>query len=40
MAIRYYDNVEGRERLKPRYKWAAFAFAAGLIFGIVFGYIV
>jgi hypothetical protein len=39
MAIRYYDNAIGRERVKPRYKWAAIAFAAGMIFGVVCGHI-
>jgi len=39
MAIRYYDTVDGRERIKPRYKWAACAFVAGVIFGVACGYI-
>jgi hypothetical protein len=39
MAFRYYDHLEGRERLKPRYKWAALAFVAGLATGILFAHI-
>lgn len=40
MAFRYYDRLEGRERLKPRYKWAALAFLAGLAAGMLFAHIV
>ncbi len=40
MAIRYYDHVIGRERIKPRYKWAVSAFAVGMLFGMVFAHIV
>lgn len=39
MAIRYYDHLQGRDRLKPRYKWAALAFVAGLVTGMVFAHI-
>jgi hypothetical protein len=40
MALRYYDHIQGRGRLKPRYKWAVLAFTAGMIAGMVFGHIV
>jgi hypothetical protein len=39
MSIRYYDSLDGRERIKPRYKWAAGAFFAGMIFGVVCGHL-
>ena len=37
MTLRYYDHIHGRERIKSRYKWAALAFALGMIVGMVFG---
>jgi hypothetical protein len=39
MAIRYYDHAKGRDRLKARYRWAATAFAAGLILGMTCAHI-
>jgi hypothetical protein len=35
MAIVYYDHILGRERVKPRYKWATVAFCIGLLAGFV-----
>jgi hypothetical protein len=37
--LRYYDQVTRRHHLKPRYKWAAWAFAAGLVFGMVMAWL-
>lgn len=39
MAIRYYDHTLGRDRIKPRYKWAVSAFAVGLLFGVLFAHV-
>ncbi len=35
MAIHYYDHTLGRERIKRRYKWAVYAFAGGMLFGMI-----
>jgi hypothetical protein len=40
MALRYYDQALGRDRFKPRYKWAMAAFSVGLLFGIIFAHII
>jgi hypothetical protein len=40
MAIRYYDHLGGRERLKPRYKWGMYAFVAGVILGLTCGHLI
>jgi hypothetical protein len=40
MPLQYYDPVVGRERLKPRYKWAAMAFVAGVIVGSFFAHVI
>jgi hypothetical protein len=32
--IYYYDERAGRQRMKRRYVWAAWAFGAGFIFGL------
>jgi len=40
MAIRYYDHTLGRERIKPRYKWAMSAFAIGIVCGVVFAHVI
>jgi hypothetical protein len=33
--ITYYDSRRGRNRYKPRYVWAAWAFGVGLAFGLM-----
>lgn len=33
--LTYYDHRLGRARLKRRYSWAAGAFVAGLVFGVM-----
>ncbi|MGH8455424.1 MAG: hypothetical protein ACRETW_10610 [Stenotrophobium sp.] len=35
MKFTYHDNVTGDTRIKRRYVWAAWAFVAGLVCGIV-----
>ena len=35
MALHYYDEVSGRNRLKRRYLYSAISFVAGLVFGLV-----
>lgn len=40
MTLRYYDHTLGRERIKPRYKWAACAFTTGLLVGMLFAHLV
>ena len=37
--LRYYDNQLGRNRLKRRYLWAAWAFAGGAILGLLIGHL-
>lgn len=39
MTLRYYDHTEGRERIKPRYKWATVAFAVGMLVGIIVAHV-
>lgn len=39
MAIHEYDHIVGRERIKPRYVWAALAFAAGMLIGIALAHL-
>ncbi len=29
MGLRYYDSVSGRDRIKPRYVWAFWAYLLG-----------
>lgn len=36
MSLQYYDHTLGRERFKRRYIWAVYAFAGGLIVGMIF----
>lgn len=31
----YYDERQGRERLKRRYAWAAWSFGAGFLLGFL-----
>lgn len=33
--LTYYDHNLGRDRIKRRYSWAAGAFVAGLVFGVI-----
>lgn len=33
--LTYYDNILGRNRVKRRYVWAAWAFVAGIVAGVV-----
>ena len=33
--LTYYDSTLGRERFKRRYVWAAWAFVAGIVLGVV-----
>jgi hypothetical protein len=33
--LTYYDHHLGRERIKRRYSWAAWAFIGGLIAGVI-----
>jgi hypothetical protein len=40
MAIRYYDHTLARHRIKNRYKWAAWAFLAGMLAGMVFAWMI
>ena len=35
MPMHYYDHTLGRERVKRRYVWALYAFAGGVLFGII-----
>ncbi len=37
--LTYYDHRLGRERLKRRYTWAAWSFAGGVFFGVVFAHV-
>lgn len=30
MGLRYYDSVTGRDRIKPRYVWAFWAYLFGV----------
>jgi hypothetical protein len=34
MSLRYFDSATGRLRIKPRYVWASWAFAIGLMVGL------
>jgi len=35
MGLRYYDQVTGRDRIKPRYLYAASFFVLGVLFGVL-----
>jgi hypothetical protein len=37
--LTYYDSTLGRSRFKRRYVWAAWAFVAGITFGVGVGYL-
>ena len=39
MHLRYYDSKLGRDRIKRRYLYAAWAFGCGLLFGLVIGHL-
>jgi hypothetical protein len=33
--LTYYDKEQGRNRVKRRYVWGAWAFAAGVVIGVL-----
>ncbi|WP_428309528.1 hypothetical protein [Hydrocarboniphaga sp.] len=35
MALHYYDEISGRNRLKRRYLYAAIGFVGGTLFGLL-----
>jgi hypothetical protein len=37
--LTYYDHNLGRERIKRRYSWAAWAFVAGVAVGALLAYV-
>jgi hypothetical protein len=39
MQLRYYDHTLGRERIKRRYKYAAWAFTGGTLLGYIVGHL-
>ena len=39
MAIHYYDHTLGRERIKRRYLWAAYAFIGGVLAGVIMAHL-
>jgi len=36
MGLTYYDRATGKQRIKRRYVWAMWSFAAGTAMGFVF----
>jgi hypothetical protein len=37
--LTYYDRISQRHYLKPRYKWAIWAFVAGMAFGVIMAWL-
>jgi hypothetical protein len=39
VSLTYYDYISGKERVKRRYAWAAWAFVAGIVTGALLAHI-